>query len=121
MLKFYMHILFAKIGLMIFSLAVMAPIDQPLSDTGTMTSDSQAPWFFLWIQQLLRLGDPFVWGVLTPVLVIVILGLLPYVLPNARKEELGRWLPVGNRIAQVLTTLIILVILALTLWGAIAN
>ena len=86
-----------------------------------MTSDSRAPWFFLWVQQLLKLGDPFLWGVFTPVLVVIVLGLLPYVLPNAKSEELGRWFTRGNRIAQVLTVLIILVILMLTVLGVVSG
>jgi quinol-cytochrome oxidoreductase complex cytochrome b subunit len=113
--------LISGVVLLLFSLTIAAPIEQPLSDTGTMTSDSQAPWFFLWIQQLLRLGDPFLWGVLIPMMVIVVLGLLPYVLPNVENEDLGRWFPLGNRLAQVLTVLIVMTILILTIWGAVAS
>jgi quinol-cytochrome oxidoreductase complex cytochrome b subunit len=111
--------LIAGAVLLVFSVLIPAPIDQPLTATGGLTGDSRAPWFFLWIQQLLKLGDPFLWGVAVPILVVIILGLLPYLLPNARKEELGRWLPAGNRIAQVLAGLIISVILILTLLGAV--
>ncbi len=107
--------------LLLFSVTVPAPIAGPISEFNAMTSDSQAPWFFLWVQQLLKVGDPFLLGVLTPVLVVVALGLIPYLLPNARPEELGRWLPRGNRAAQILTTAIILAILALTLLGAITR
>jgi quinol-cytochrome oxidoreductase complex cytochrome b subunit len=107
--------------LLLFSLIVPAPIEGPISDASLMTSDSRAPWFFLWVQQLLKLGDPFLWGVLTPVLVVIALGLLPYVLPNAKNEELGRWFTRGNRIAQALTVLIVLVILALTVLGAVSG
>jgi hypothetical protein len=46
---------------------------------------------------------------------------LNYILPNAMDEELGRWWPRGNRKAQILTLSIILLILVLTVWGAIAN
>jgi quinol-cytochrome oxidoreductase complex cytochrome b subunit len=106
--------------LLLFSLIMTAPIEAPLSTNG-MSGDSQAPWFFLWIQQLLRLGDPFLWGVLVPVLVIFVLGLVPYVLPNARDEELGKWWPRGNRWAQILTSSIIIMILVLTVWGVIVN
>lgn len=105
--------------LLTLSLLIPAPIDQPLTATGVLTGDSRAPWFFLWIQELLKLGDPFLWGVAVPVLVVIILGLLPYLLPNASKEELGRWLPAGNRISQILTGLIIAVIFILTLLGAL--
>jgi quinol-cytochrome oxidoreductase complex cytochrome b subunit len=107
--------------LILFSLLVPAPIEQPISEVGVMTGSSQAPWFFLWVQQLLKFGDPFLLGILTPVLVVVVLGLLPYILPNAKREELGKWFPRGNRIAQVLADLIMAVILALTILGAIPN
>jgi quinol-cytochrome oxidoreductase complex cytochrome b subunit len=105
--------------LLLFSLLVSAPIAQPISSASVMTGESQAPWFFLWVQQLLKIGDPFLWGVLTPVLVVIALGLLPYLLPNAKNEELGRWFPIGNRLAQVLAVLILLVILILTVLGSI--
>jgi succinate dehydrogenase hydrophobic anchor subunit len=111
----------AAVVLLLFSLLVPAPISQPISDANSMTGNSQAPWFFLWVQQLLKFGDPFLLGVLTPVLVIVVLGLLPYVLPNAKPEELGRWFPRGNRLAQALTVLILLLILVLTALGAISG
>ena len=111
----------AIVVLLLFSLIVPAPIEQPISSTYAIMGDSQAPWFFLWVQQLLKVGDPFLFGVLTPVLVIVALGLIPYVLPNAKPEELGQWFPHGNRIAQILTVIIILLILVLTVLGAISS
>jgi quinol-cytochrome oxidoreductase complex cytochrome b subunit len=107
--------------LLLFSLIVPAPIEQPISEASAITSDSRAPWFFLWVQQLLKLGDPFLWGVFTPVLVVIVLGLLPYVLPNAKSEELGRWFTRGNRLAQALAVLIILVILVLTVLAAVSG
>ena len=105
--------------LLLLSLLIPAPIDQPISDAGLTAGDSRAPWFFLWVQQLLKWGDPFLLGVLVPVLVVVVLGLLPYVLPNIKDENLGRWFPRGNRIAQALAALIILAIFMLTIMGAI--
>ena len=104
--------------LLLFSMLVPAPIDQPISDTSLAASDSRAPWFFLWVQQLLKWGDPFMLGVLVPVLVVVALGLLPYVLPNVNNEDLGRWFPRGNRVAQALAIIIILAIFVLTIMGA---
>lgn len=105
---------------LLFSLFIPSPISQPISDSGILTGNSQAPWFFLWVQQLLKLGDPFVFGVLTPVLVIVVLGLLPYVLPNAKVRS---WV-IGSRpksVAQMLAAFIILIILVLTFLGSISG
>ena len=105
--------------LLILSALIPAPIKQPLVDNGPLTGDSQAPWFFLWIQELLQLGSPFLWGIGVPLLVILVLGIIPYVLPNAREEEWGRWLPSGNRIAQILVISIIFLVFALTLLGGV--
>jgi quinol-cytochrome oxidoreductase complex cytochrome b subunit len=110
----------AGVVLLVFSMIFPAPLDRPISGSNALTGDSRAPWFFLWIQQLLQFGSPFVWGVLVPVLIIVSLGLLPYILPNAKKEELGRWFPRGNRLAQLITIIIITLVLLLTLWGALS-
>jgi len=107
--------------LLLFSLIIPAPIKQPISDVSVMTADSQAPWFFLWVQQLLKFGNPFLLGIMIPVLVVVVLGAMPYILPNAKHEELGTWFPRGNRIAQVLAVLIMFAIFVLTLLGAIRN
>jgi quinol-cytochrome oxidoreductase complex cytochrome b subunit len=107
--------------LILFSLIFPAPIKQPMSTVSTMGGDSTAPWFFLWIQYLLKFGDPFVMGILVPVLVVVALGSLPYILPNAKSNELGKWFPRGNRIAQVIAVLIMFTILLLTVLGAIPN
>jgi cytochrome b-561 len=105
----------AGVVLLLVALVFPAPIAQPLSSTSTDMSDSRAPWFFLWVQELLKYGDPFLLGVLTPLLVVIMLGLLPYVLPRAAQAELGRWFPRGNRPAQILAVLIVLVIFTLTI------
>jgi quinol-cytochrome oxidoreductase complex cytochrome b subunit/mono/diheme cytochrome c family protein len=111
----------AAVILILFSLLFPAPIDQPIVTFNTMGGDSTAPWFFLWIQYLLKFGNPFVMGILVPILVVITLGTLPYILPNAKSEELGNWFPRGNRIAQAIAVLIMFLILLLTVLGAIPN
>ena len=107
----------AGAGLLLLSVLIPAPIDQPLVENGAMVGDSRAPWFFLWIQETLQWGDPFLWGVALPLAAVILLGLLPYILPNAKKEELGRWLPPGNRLGQIVGICIITIIFLLTLVG----
>jgi quinol-cytochrome oxidoreductase complex cytochrome b subunit/mono/diheme cytochrome c family protein len=107
--------------LLLFSLIFPAPLDQPIETFNMMAGGSTAPWFFLWIQYLLKFGDPFVMGILIPILVVITLGALPYVLPNAKSGELGRWFPRGNRIAQAAAVSIMFLILLLTVLGAIPN
>ncbi len=38
-----------------------------------------APWYFLWIQGALKLGDKVLWGIIFPTIVIVLLLVIPYV------------------------------------------
>jgi len=105
-------------ALLFIALIIPAPIAAPISANGVISGDSGAPWFFLWIQVLLKSGDPFVMGILIPVLVIVFLGLLPYILPLPKKEEQGVWFSSGSRLAQVFILLLLLVILIFTILGA---
>jgi quinol-cytochrome oxidoreductase complex cytochrome b subunit/mono/diheme cytochrome c family protein len=104
-------------ALLVLSAVIPAPIDQPLLPSGTLAGDTGAPWFFLWIQETLKLGDPFLWGVVVPLLAVIILGLLPYILPNVEPSQLGRWLPEGNRAAQIIGIVVITILFALTLLG----
>jgi len=104
----------AGIALLLLATFLPAPLGAPIRGTPTLETDTRAPWFFLWVQQLLKLGDPFLLGVLAPVVVLGLLALIPYALPAPAKEELGRWFPRRGRIAQVLVAVIVLVILVLT-------
>ena len=104
-------------ALLVLSAVIPAPIDQPLSPDRVLAGDAGAPWFFLWIQETLKVGNPFLWGVAVPLLAVIILGLLPYIFPNADSSELGRWLPRGNRVGQIIGMTVIAIIFALTILG----
>jgi quinol-cytochrome oxidoreductase complex cytochrome b subunit/mono/diheme cytochrome c family protein len=109
----------AGVVLMFISVAFPAPIERPITQAVVDIENARAPWFFLWVQQLLKLGDPFLWGVAIPVLLLILLALLPYILPQAQASEYGRWLPHGNRIAQVILILITLALIVLTILSAL--
>ena len=105
----------AGVLLLFISLVFPAPIERPITQAAVDIQNAKAPWFFLWVQQLLKLGDPFLWGVAAPVLLLLFLALLPYLLPQAGEHEYGLWLPAGNRLAQMLLIALSLIILVLTL------
>jgi quinol-cytochrome oxidoreductase complex cytochrome b subunit/mono/diheme cytochrome c family protein len=111
----------AGIALILLSTFLPAPLADPIRGTPTLATDTRAPWFFLWVQQLLKLGDPFLLGVLVPVAVVGVLALVPYLLPAPAREELGRWFPARGRIAQILVAVILLVILGLTVLAALTS
>jgi len=105
----------AGVVLLFISLAFPAPIERPITQAIVDIENARAPWFFLWVQQLLKMGDPFFWGVAIPALLLLLLALLPYVLPQAQESEYGRWWPHGNRIAQAILILITLAMIVLTI------
>jgi quinol-cytochrome oxidoreductase complex cytochrome b subunit/mono/diheme cytochrome c family protein len=111
--------LVAAVVLLFVSTLFPAPIERPITQTavdmGTSAHNARAPWFFLWVQQLLKLGDPFFWGVAIPVFLLILLALVPYMLPQTKEGEFGRWFPRGNRIAQIIIVLITLALILLTI------
>jgi quinol-cytochrome oxidoreductase complex cytochrome b subunit len=107
--------LFTGAALIILSAFVPAPIAAPIKEISAFAVDSSAPWFFLWVQQMLKWGDPFLWGVAVPLILLIIIALIPYVLPLPAPSELGRWFPKSNRRAQIVLGLIALMVIFLTL------
>lgn len=104
-------------ALILLSIFLPAPIAAPISGSfqESMTESAAAPWFFLWVQKMLEWGDPFLWGVLVPVILLAVLALIPYLLAQPAPAELGRWFPASNRLAQIILALIGLFVIVLTL------
>ena len=107
----------AAIVLVLLSIFWPAPITHPLTNAAADLSNARAPWFFLWVQQLLKLGDPFLLGVVVPLIILAILILIPYIFPKPSDSELGRWFPKGGRVVQILITALTLLLIALTIWA----
>jgi quinol-cytochrome oxidoreductase complex cytochrome b subunit len=103
------------IGISIFFPAPIASPITSINQPPPSSIDTRAPWFFLWVQQLLKYGNPFWLGVMLPLLFLFLLVLLPFAFPLAQPHELGRWLPHGNRLAQILVAILFAFILGLIL------
>jgi menaquinol-cytochrome c reductase cytochrome b subunit len=86
-------------------------------DPAQPVGEAYAPWFFLWVQELLRWGDPLWMGVLVPIGLFLLVTLLPYAFD--RGEEGGHWFPKDGRLAQALALGCILLVSFLTLIGAL--
>ncbi|HNS53063.1 MAG TPA: cytochrome b N-terminal domain-containing protein [Anaerolineae bacterium] len=104
----------AVVGL---SILVDAPLGAPADPTALVDSP-QAPWFFLWIQELLHFGSVFVAGVLAPVFILLVLAGLPYLLDRS-DEGMAIWFNRPGRWLQVAFLLIALVVTLLTLRAAL--
>jgi quinol-cytochrome oxidoreductase complex cytochrome b subunit len=107
--------LLATVALLALAMLFPAPIAAPLGSATPATGEGQAPWFFLWVQQLLRLGNPFIWGVLVPGSILLFLALIPYILPRPKNNELGAWFPPSNRLARAISAAILALLVGLTL------
>ena len=105
--------LIVSIVLILLSSFFPAPIAPAMSTSASQSA--AAPWFFLWIQQMLKWGDPFVFGVFIPLGVLTFLALIPYIFSKPADADIGSWFPKSNRHIQIIVGLIGLFILVLTI------
>ena len=111
----------ATVVLLLLASFAPAPIAPAMTDVSSGLADSRAPWFFLWVQQLLRLGNAFWMGVVIPISVLLYLALIPFLFPRIKTEELGQWLPPSGRLPQIITILLVVAILVLTIWALMTS
>ena len=97
-----------------------APIAPAMTGKPGQVEDARAPWFFLWVQQLLKWGDPFIFGVLIPLVILILLALIPYLFPKPAETDLGRWFPKSNRLAQAVFGFLAIGMIGLTLLALIS-
>jgi quinol-cytochrome oxidoreductase complex cytochrome b subunit len=108
--------LWAAVILVGLAILIPAPLAPGIQEGAASASESLAPWFFLWVQQLLRLGNPFIYGVLIPLGALLIVALVPYITPQRLSPaELGKWFPRGGRNVQILVAILGGMIILLTL------
>ncbi|MBI5953100.1 MAG: cytochrome bc complex cytochrome b subunit [Chloroflexi bacterium] len=113
--------LIGGIALALVAVFFPAPISSPIRGDTILAADAKAPWFFLWVQQLLKSGDPFLLGVLLPLGVAGFLGAFPYIFTGIKKDELGRWFPRSGQRAQLIFIIITVIIVALTILAALSS
>lgn len=67
--------------LMVWSLTLNAPLEEPSNPNVTM-NPAKAPWYFLGLQEMLVYFDPWIAGVVMPTLIIIGLMAIPYIDTN---------------------------------------
>jgi cytochrome b-561 len=103
-------------GLFALSVVADAPLGAP-SDPTMLVAEPQAPWFFMWVQELLRVAPPLLAGVLTPLTILAILSVLPYTLDRS-EAGVAEWFNRPGRVAQVVFLVILVGVIVLTLRSA---
>ena len=97
---------FILLAMIIFKIYPGAPLEHHANPNKTPLH-TEAPWYFLWIQGLLKLGDPTVMGVILPGLVFGLLAVIPYIDFNPSRKAKDR--PVA--ISMWMISMAVLVIL----------
>jgi hypothetical protein len=69
--------------LTVWSITIDAPLEGPANPTRT-PNPSKAPWYFLGLQEMLVYFDPWIAGVVLPVLIVIGLILIPYLDVNPK-------------------------------------
>ena len=74
-------------ALLLLSAFVPAPLAAPITASAPASETARAPWFFLWVQQILKLGSPFLWGVIVPLATLMLISFIPYLFPKPVKAD----------------------------------
>lgn len=84
------------------------PLKTPLHTT--------APWYFLWLQGMLKLGDKTWWGVIWPTIIFLVLFAVPYLDPGPSRLAKNR--KIGVTIGLIVVVLLVmLTFMGTGLWG----
>ncbi len=100
-------------ALVLISIVLPAPIG-PTADLPFPAQVVQAPWFFLWVQALLRSLSPVVAGIFVPLGVLALFIVIPYLI-DRRTDGVAVWFNKPGRAAQIIAIAIFFGLLALTL------
>lgn len=87
------------------------PLKTPLHTT--------APWYFLWLQGMLKLGDKTIWGVIVPTIVFLLLFAVPYIDPGPSRLAKNRKIGISLGLVSSIT-IILLTYMGTGLWGVTA-
>lgn len=82
-------------GLMLLYMVTLypgAPLEHHANPLQTPL-DTKAPWYFWWIQGMLKLGDPTWMGVIIPTIMVVTMMAVPYIDRNPKRLAKNR--PIG--------------------------
>ncbi len=99
--------------LVLISIVLPAPLG-PTADLPMPSAEAQAPWFFLWVQALLRSLPPVVAGIFIPIGLLTLLIVIPYLIDRS-KDGIAVWFNRPGRVAQIVTIVIFSGLIILTL------
>lgn len=96
-----------------------APIEN-IANPQVTPLDTKAPWYFWWLQGMLKLGDKTLMGIILPTLIVGLLVALPYIDRNPHRSLYKRPVAVGVGLLSLLV-LVALSYMGTPLYGIPAN
>ena len=82
-------------------LGYSAPLEN-IANPQVTPLDTKAPWYFWWLQGMLKLGDKTLMGIIIPTILVALLVGLPYIDRNPHRQLYKRPLAVGIGLLAVL-------------------
>jgi len=98
--------MFLLVAAIAFNIYGPAPLEH-IANPQQTPLDTKAPWYFWWLQGMLKLGDKTLMGVILPGVMVAILVGIPYIDRNPHRSMFKRPWAVG---AGLLATLVIVVL-----------
>ncbi len=86
----FLAAIIVTIILMIWSITLNAPLEEPANPNLTM-NPAKAPWYFLGLQEMLVYFDPWIAGVVMPTMIIIGLMVIPYIDTNPLGSGYYTW------------------------------
>jgi len=86
----FLGAIIVTIILMIWSITLNAPLEEPANPNLTM-NPAKAPWYFLGLQEMLVYFDPWIAGVVMPTMIIIGLMVIPYIDTNPLGSGYYTW------------------------------
>jgi hypothetical protein len=113
------EMMLVSVGLLVMVLAVAtffhAPLEAP-ADPQITPLHTEAPWYFLWLQGLLKLGDKTFFGIIVPTLIFGVLFVLPWLDRNPHRLASRRKFAIGMGIISIVA-MVILTYMGLPAYG----
>jgi quinol-cytochrome oxidoreductase complex cytochrome b subunit len=97
-------ILLLVLGVTVFN--YHAPLES-VANPQVTPLDTKAPWYFWWLQGMLKLGDKILMGVILPTIVVLVLVGLPYIDRNPHRSLYKRPIAVALGVLSVLILVVL--------------
>jgi quinol-cytochrome oxidoreductase complex cytochrome b subunit len=105
------EIFLTALGIFLLILAVTvlgyhAPLES-VANPQVTPLDTEAPWYFWWLQGMLKLGDKTLMGIILPTILVILLVAIPYIDRNPYRSLYKRPLAVSAGIFAVLILVVL--------------